>query len=770
MMHRTNRYLTRHLSNSVCIFVIGFFCVNSLVYAQTLEEQAQQKIATLKAMESTAESKGLAVEREKMTLRTADLFLRYANWDESHISANEDYFNQLPNFKADANSLARALPDFERKEVVKILDDAIERLGFILDGTYTRKYVPKVDYAKARLLGPSIIQDGRPVFLADHIWKPEHAELQEFYGALGSGYISPSHVINENGDIKPSLSSELDNKASGNIGYVFLDHNNMPGWAKKKYDNFGAGSRHYGHYDVDHPGARELYGFLFKGTIPKMAGKNYRHLGYMLFNEPSFPTAAGTWNTGGVSAYTKAKLKTWLSKKHATIDDLNKLWETDFNSFDNVTITIPINTEKQGTPMWYDWAAFNNDRITDWFRFLVNEIRKYDSDARFHIKLMPWLWTGDKKDHGMDFESLTRLCNISGCDASAKNSNIWNKHEKWMNRYAFDWVNISMMFDFFKSVESDQIIVDSETHFLSSVHFRDLYLKPGYVRATYWLAHMHGLCVSENWFWARGASGEARRAGGGYAGSNNQQPIVLNEMHATYIDLNTFAEEITAMQRLRKPLRIYYSLANAINRKSYIEDVYANYESVYFEGVPLGFATAGIINEEDPSDWDAILIWKTETVTLQEFNVMQEYLDQGGTVIMDAESFQKDEYGRAHGQLRRGRGNIHIVRSLGDMKHKALALVANRGGLPEVNVTQTNGVEAKGCVWRCIQNRDGNYVLSIVNISKSEARLQIELKNAKNGTICKDLLTGVIVNSRPKLKPFDVFFVEVTSTFRKSRN
>ena len=79
-----------------------------------------------------------------------------------------------------------------------------------------------------------------------------------------------------------------------------------------------------------------------------------------------------------------------------------------------------------------------------------------------------------------------------------------------------------------------------------------------------------------------------------------------------------------------------------------------------------------------------------------------------------------------------------------------------------MRVGEANGVGPKGCLWRCIRNSDGNFVLSIVNTGKSEARLQIKLRNANNGTVCRDLLTGVVVDSEPVLKPFEVFFVEVT--------
>lgn len=742
------------------VIAILLGCTTAFSNAQNLEENARVKIKKLKEMVESAQKRGIYTEREQMTLRTAGLFLTWANWDEAHVDKNEAYYKSLPYFEPKADSLAKVLPNYERSEVNAILDDAIERLSKVLDGTYTRKSVPKVDYSKARLKNNVILANGRPVFLADHIWKPSIPEFTEFYGALDGALISPS-LLNENGHVDAAFLQKLDEKADSNIGQVFLGQGNLPKWAIEKYKDITVGSRHFGKYDVDNPGARDLYSDLFRETIPRIASKNYSGLGYMLYNEPSFFTAEDVWNTGVVSNFTKEKFKNWLKMKHRSIDALNTLWGTNFASFEDVTITIPIAQNKQGSPIWYDWCTFNNYRITDWFRFLTNEISRYDPYARYHIKLMPWLWTGDKKDHGIDFESLIRLCNICGCDADANTGNIRGNPDKWKERYSFEWMGISMMYDFFKSVAPDQIILDSETHFLSSVSFRDVDVRPDYVRACYWLAHVHGLCASENWYWVRDLDGSVRKAGSDYPGSNNQQPAVLNEMHATMIDLNSFSNEITKMQQLRKPLRIYYSLANAINRKEYMEDVYKNYESVFFEGIPLGFATDGIIREENPADWDAILVWKTESVTNQEFDDLQSYLDQGGTVFMDRSSFKTDEYGRSLSPLKESIGKLVFVSSLEEMRQLSLAHVAQCKSLPAITIQEQNKQGEKGCVWRCVKNEKGNYVVSIINLGKTAANLKIKLHNAEVVN-CRDIIDGIEVSSTPVLNPKQVCFVEIS--------
>jgi beta-galactosidase len=321
-----------------------------------------------------------------------------------------------------------------------------------------------------------------------------------------------------------------------------------------------------------------------------------------------------------------------------------------------------------------------------------------------------------------------------------------------------------MMFDFFRSVQPNQIIFDTETHILSAVRFRDLYLKPDYVRATYWLAHMHGLNASRNWVWGRVDSGEPLfdRLGKHYAGINSQQPAVLNELHATMIDLNTYSEEITAIQQLRKPLRVYYSLPNAISRRDYMNDVTKTYESLYFDGIPLGFVTDSILELEDPADWEAILIRKTEMVTVDEFNAIQSYLKKGGTVIIDTESLKQNEYGVPHKKLSSGNGTLIRVESMTDMHSKALGLLEDKGLMPDVTITQECERGSGTCVWRSIKTDKGNYVLSLVNIGKNDTKIQIGLKGKSTQINCKDMINGMAVNSATTLKPNDVLFFEIS--------
>ena len=65
-------------------------------------------------------------------------------------------------------------------------------------------------------------------------------------------------------------------------------------------------------------------------------------------------------------------------------------------------------------------------------------------------------------------------------------------------------------------------------------------------------------------------------------------------------------------------------------------------------------------------------------------------------------------------------------------------------------------------MWRAIKTGEGKYVLSVINVGKTAATLDITLAAATNGIVCKDLLTGKTRSSNPELQPNEVFYVKIT--------
>ncbi|MGJ8744018.1 beta-galactosidase [Polaribacter sp.] len=753
--------------------VLGIFFLSSIfVNAQSLEKEALTKIKTLEKLVKKAEKNNIDVLKEKTTIRTAEIFLKFANWDEKNIDKNTAHFKLVQSFNKDASKMANDLPTFERKDVNLMLDKAITEITSLIAKETFRKPSPNVDWSKVKVEKDQLTFNNRPVFLADYSWKPKTKELTEYHGNLDGFFLTPTYVVKEDGTVNPNKMKELGSKPDKTLGFIFMNHKGVPKWSKEKYGpNFSMREDTYTAYDIDNPGARYIQEKLLEEVVPKMAGKNFSQLGYMLCNEPHFYTYTDAkkkklpWASGGVSHFTIDKFKVWLSQKHTNISALNDTWKTNFKSYNDVQIEIPIDISLKGSPIWFDWTSFNMDRVTDWYSFLKSEIRKYDADAKVHLKIMPNLWTENKRVHGIDLEALTDLSGIIGNDSGADHTYTWGKPHEWQKKYAFEWRELCMGFDFMKSVSPNKINFNSELHYLSTVRSRNLYLDPNFARATFWLAHSYGMDASQIWYWPRNADGSPSKKtknDKGYAGSNTQQPRVTNEVAMTLIDLNSYSEEIMSIQRQRKPVRLFYSKTSAINKNKHMDDLFHLYEGLNFEGFSLGFVTENIIKKQDAKNWDVVAVFKTPFVTNDELKVLQTYLNNGGTVLVDDKSLLKNEYGKELSGLTEGKGTLVQLNSVDKMRNKILSILKERNLLSDVVLEETNAIGTKGCIWKVVKNEKGNDVLSVVNVGKSDASLKITLKGSTN-IICKDLIKGIPVSSTPTLKPHEVYFVEVIS-------
>jgi hypothetical protein len=750
------------------ITILIFFLISGYNYGQFFEDIAAEKIKNLNELIVKIEKQNIDAYKEKLAVNTAEIFLEFAKWDENNIAVNTNLFKKVKFYSNDANKMAEELPTFERKEVILLLDESTERANQLLQHKMYRKSYTRPDWGNIEISNSSLLNNNKPVFLSDYTWKPSNKRLDEYFGQLDGFFITPTFLENKKGDINPRIINQIQNQGSKTAGFVFISHQKVPKWTEKEYgaEFNNIQGKPFTNYDIDNPGAREMMAMLFEKTIPLTVGKKGAQLGYMLTNEPRFTNYKNSkkddWFRADVSKYTIQKFEKWLENKHQTIEKLNSIWETKFQSFKEASGIVPLDISLVGSAKWYDWTTFNKERVTDWFVYLKAELRKHNPTAKTHLKIMPSIFSDNDLDSGIDFERLTELSEINGNDVGAHYNERRNPNEDWLEKYGWYWRELYMSYDFLKSVKPNQINFNSESHLLSSEHSRDLYMNPKYARATYWAAHTLGLNATQTWYWPRQLDGSLRKnLTGSFGGSNNQQPRVTFELESTLIDLNTFSDEITAFQNQRKPIRIFYSQTAATQKIKYMDAIFELYEGLNFEGIPLGFATKNILSKQDKAQWDVVLVYKTERVTKEELNSVQAYLDKGGIVIIDEVSLQKNEYGQPLPKLKESNGKLIPLSTWNQMKESTLSILADKNQLPEINVTELNNEGGKNCTWKFITDKNGKKILSIVNLGKSDVALKIELKNTKNKTICKDLINGIDVSSSPILKPFDVCFVEV---------
>lgn len=763
--------------------------------------EALAKIDTLTTLMGKAKADGIDVTREETTLWFAKEFIKFADWDERNPEAVEYMFEQYAPYRGQGADLAKTLPDFQRNKVIGILDKSITNLKSVMDGEVERRPVNKVNWENIEVAEDALLSNGRPIFLYDYFSKSVGRPLTDtkvYNDHLGAIYHGGqrlydvnkdravnSYLLNEDGSFDKERLSYITEIPDTNVGFLILWNMGIPDWVLKKEPQAEMGRSLFTGYDIDNPLVRDVWSKIIRKAGELTKGKKVTQLGYILSNEPHWYSEKGHWShqfkeMNSISSYTQEKFETWLETKYAgDISRLNENWKTDFKAFEDVNFQVPIDPALRGQPIWYDWSRYNMDRSIDWFTYLQGELRKSNPDADTHLKIMPNMFTENSRSHGIDVEALTELTSMIGDDAKTRSARHLNykQAEEWEEKYSYFWEELSVSYDFMESVSPNKIHVNSETHFLSASWYRDLDTPEDYVRSVFWLATIQGMDAAISWFWARDPDGspEDRLEGemdffdpalaGSFAGSVNQQPHIANEKTQVMYDMNSFSEEIMEIRKQRRPLRLFHSETSAINKKFHMTEQFKLYESLFFEGFPLGYATQGIIEKQSSEAWDAIVVYKTPFVTDAEFSALQSYLDAGGTLIVDnANSLSQDEYGKKRiEKLRQGAGKLVLLNSTDIEVIKKQALLAVEAGRPDLFLTEENGTSHKSTTWRAVKSGEGRYIVNALNLGRTEAQLALMDKTGASLTIT-DMLTGQPVDSAFSLKPNGVSLLEVQLT------
>ncbi|WP_405293637.1 hypothetical protein [Algibacter sp. Ld11] len=783
---------------ALLIITIIFF--TSCEDKNPLELEALDKVNALESLMEDAKNKSIDVTREETILWFSKEFLKFANWDESNKEATEKLFGYERYYADNKKQMAEDLPDFERKKVIQILNKGIDDLKKELQGEIKRRPVNKVDWQNTKAANNMFVSNGKPSFPYDYFSKTVGQPLtntdvyNDHLGAIfhGGENLYPvdhdrainSFLLKENGSFDEELMKELTSIPDTNIGFLIYWSMGIPEWVEEKEPEIRKGRSLFTGFDIDNPVARDLWAKIIRRTGELTKGKKVTELGYIFANEPHWFSEKEHWTynykeMNGISSYTLNNFRSWLNSKYnGNIKALNSNWKSSFANFNNVNIEIPIDSKLQGEPIWFDWNRYNMDRVTEWFKFNQDNLHAVNPEADTHIKLFPRTFYEDSRSHGMDFEALTELTTMIGHDAKALGSPSIRPHinSDWNEQYAYKWDGMAILHDFLESVGPNKINVNSESHFLSSGMWRDLEARTSYVRNVYWLSTLMGMDANMGWFWARDPDGSPEDRlegelnffdpglGGAYAGSNNMQPHIANEVTQVMYDLNTFSEEIIELRKQPRPLRLFYSETSAINMSNYMTKNGKLYKSLFFEGLPLGFVTENIIKKQDNSTWNTVVVYNTKYVTDAEFNALQFYLDNGGTVILDSsESLSMNEHGQKRNkQLTSSNGSLIALNNTDISNIKKIALTEIEDHMPEVIVESDNGKEFKTIISRVVKQDNGSYLVNLLNVGHDKAKIKLSLKSGVSMTI-KNLITSNSVDSEFDLASEEVLLLEITN-------
>ncbi|MBN1553247.1 MAG: beta-galactosidase, partial [Phycisphaerae bacterium] len=157
---------------------------------------------------------------------------------------------------------------------------------------------------------------------------------------------------------------------------ALIQFHSIPDWIRQKYGNLTSSplrlaNNRFLPWDVSDANLRRLVKEQLEVVIPAIKGFD-NLISYDLNNE--------VWYLM-LGDFRPDDFRAWLKKKYTGIAALNAAWGTKFGTFDDVQYQASHPTAVD------DLYRFNQDRVTDYYRWQVGEARKLDDTRPYYIKI-----------------------------------------------------------------------------------------------------------------------------------------------------------------------------------------------------------------------------------------------------------------------------------------------------------------------------------------------------------------------------------------------
>lgn len=536
--------------------------------------------------------------------------------------------------------------------------------------------------------------------------------------------------------------------------YVFAGH--FPKWLAREAPDAMRQMGHDVSFDFEHPAGEKFITEWF-GYLGKKFGEYSSRFCYLLYGEESLE---------GIGPHGVQRYEKWLAEKYKTIDELNKIWRSDYRDFGAAARENAPAASNQKRAQFYDWNVFNQRRLLRYYDAMMDSVKRSDPDAIFsRFSSNEGLMTQQSHDQvrGVDREMAVKMCPISGCDTRPFfANNFWRMCEE---RYSLDWITQSFGFDFMKSVAPGNPIYDPEWHSIDDGCFDRADIPAEYLRTILWMAHCHGMCAHNIWGWQR-RGGEISGDEVGWGDQKHgllTQPQLLNSWCRTMLELRSLSEHIVKFPQLPRPIKLFYSEASAIQEASYLDSICKAYEAAYFLDLPVGFMTERMIEDGALRKCPVLVVPRARYVAESVVSKLRKFAARGGKiVVMENDSLKYDE----HGWERKGDGlfdGMTVLPSLPvrELSARFAAALDEAGVKREVRLLDCEGKAAWGVETRVASSGDGRRTIYMVNLNKN--KVEVTLKTKRKNPKIRDLTQGRELKRGEKLAllPMNPILLEV---------
>ena len=565
-----------------------------------LVTNAEQKAQDLGRKLEQCRQVGQDIAYPDATRAVAELFCRFSRYDATQRNLRE--------------SATRSM-----EYVLRMLEAELRQADEVLAGHAQYPAIP----AWRSAIGTSwhdgsFWNGGEPLFLSGFNWDAaearEHPALLKRLGVnlvdgMFQGTMRSNGLFDDPG-FKSGQQTYLRQMTDCGLAVDCLWGVGLPQWLFETTP--GLSCRGYGNdvdYVLEHPQAVTYREQVLDHFIPLYAAEP-ACFAIDLANEPAFQ---------GPSELMFEHWRTWLKRKYGDVAALNQAWGTHLASlaavdhFPSQPKVMKDQWERASVDfsqpgargMHYDWCAFNNERISDYFGSVSARIRARAPRVATHVKVMLGnYFTGSTEERGwrmalsyhtfgLDLEALAQSCSLLGGDVDFLDLSEQPKPNRRYGSvpYIMGWLDADLAADLLKSLAPDKPFYDSEFHITRDDQVvTSASAAKAHIETALWLAHLHGMSANLAWYWSRDAEGRIAGAEW-FKGSLLQQPWMLQGYAQETLSLRRFVREVETFAQEVRPVRLLYSEASAIQDVGYLDTLRDAYEALNFMGASIGIVT-----------------------------------------------------------------------------------------------------------------------------------------------------------------------------------
>ncbi|MDP7396339.1 MAG: beta-galactosidase [Lentisphaeria bacterium] len=691
---------------------------------------------------------------EALSLQVAQQFIEHISWDSANRQDLAKALAASHLSDAQAAAQAAALPERQGRQVIGLLEDALERLDALARRQGLRRTPGPVDWQELTIREHTFRSGDRIVFpggfgeIAD---ADDLGAVAALGSAFAAGWAAPDGVIKTDGDVNSRTIGQIRKhfertRAVGMQSELTLSHLTRTG-VGRRYG--GIRDVKYGavQYDIDHPDVRRMWKRVIETVAPKAAEAG-KFFAWRLVERPAFPAGAK------VSAHTIAKYRGWLQARHAGIAALNGHWGTKHASFD----VIAAPGKKSAAGEWHDWCAFNRWRVDQWLAMLQDLGRTYLESAVAYPMLgeivgLPVAGERPRDGHaasGIDLESIATAFPVVAFSAPtpALPDGPW----------VFDWRASALTFGLMRSIAPDTLLLATDWQGLGVGEQRHPELAAGHIRCALWMLHLHGAGGSQAAGWLRAESKPVKAAAEDFHASILTQPRMLDEYARTVYEVNAWASIIDSVARAPSAIHLLYSPPAAAQSGDHMLALLETYESLVALGGGVSFISESMLETGVPESCRWLVVPAVDWIGETALEQLRGFVANGGHVSLVGDCLAHDLHGRAH--------DAAAVAWVADLHRLAPgtaaalfpALAARAAELrtrPPLSCITADGKSLAGLVWRQIP-WNGGILAAITNPRRQAVPVAFKLGDRLLGS-SYDLIDGGRRDMRKfRLEPYAV--------------